>query len=536
MTTHEPEPTGTRDTRRLAALVAAGIAVIVLAAGLRWLALGRGLWLDEYLSFEACCRADGPVRLRDLAAQFLPYHAGLALWARIDAGVGFVRLPSLAMGVVTVATTMVGLWRVAPRAAIMAGALLACSPLLLRYGLEIRGYGLVVAAAAVACAVVVRDGALARRTSRRTLAVAVAVAPSTHPTAWMLVPALVVADAIAHRERRTNVMAWCRGLAVPVVAAGCVTFGSAVLHRGALAQWWMPAPSLAVIGGVLRVTAGLDAIAWPFATPAMAVASALGLASLAGLSWPAVDADARRFRLGLALVAAGVCYVAGLVVVSLIFPVLWPRTVIAALVPTLGGLAVLVSSSRSRVVRVGGALAIGMVCCGWAAHWTREGAWRDVEPWREAGRRLEQAWRPGDIVVFYPDYVAGAALHYAPRIDRAAVASIRISDDAEAVAAKVAAASDRSGAAGARLLAMVRADFTVRAQERPLDHILAEAARRHGERDVYLVVLTASDVEVDPGLAAMRTSIEVRAQAALGRPTRHQPVSALLDETVFAHR
>jgi hypothetical protein len=182
-------------------------------------------------------------------------------------------------------------------------------------------------------------------------------------------------------------------------------------------------------------------------------------------------------------------------------------------------------AGRARVVeslagrQVGGALAIGMVCCGWAAHWTREGAWRDVEPWREAGRRLEQAWRPGDIVVFYPDYVAGAALHYAPRIDRAAVASIRISDDAEAVAAKVAAASDRSGAAGARLLAMVRADFTVRAQERPLDHILAEAARRHGERDVYLVVLTASDVEVDPGLAAMRTSIEVRAQAALGRPT-----------------
>jgi hypothetical protein len=137
--------------------------VIVLAAWLRWLALGRGLWLDEYVSFEACCRADGRLRLRDLAAQFLPYHAGLALWARIDAGVGFVRLPSLAMGVVTVATTMVGLWRVAPRAAIMAGALLACSPLLLLWARD-SWLRPVVAAAAVACAVVVRDGALGRRT------------------------------------------------------------------------------------------------------------------------------------------------------------------------------------------------------------------------------------------------------------------------------------------------------------------------------------------------------------------------------------
>ncbi len=533
MTSHGAHPRPAAGTSRRRLVIVSGLAVGGLAIVLRGMGLGRDLWLDEYASVDACCRTHGQAWLRGVVAQMLPYHLGLSLWRLIDDSVWFLRLPSMVLALATVGATMQGLWARSGSAAVLAGVLLACSPIMLRYGLEIRGYGLVVACAAVAFAIVSRPDALERRSLRVALSVTLSVALATHPTAVMLVPALILVCAATRPARAGDLGAWTGVLVPPALVATLATGASVWLQRGAHAQWWMPEPTLPVIVGVLRVVAGTDRIAWPLAGATGAALMAAAAVAVAAPLRRSTDGGPGDRRLGVALVAAAALYLAGLVAGSLVFPVFWPRTAFIALVPAASGIALLLATYRRALVRVAGAVAVVVVCSAWIADWVQGGAWTAVEPWREAASRIERTWRPGDTVVFYPDYVAGPILYYAPRIDPSSVVSLRLLEDAAGIERKVRAVHAAGERVSSTTFVMIRADFSVRAHGDTVERLLSALSATRHDHDIHLVVLTASDVAVEPRLADTAEGLVTLAAERFGPPVQTVESASRLLERVF---
>lgn len=194
------------DARRpgdLPPLVAAGIVgVLALSALLRfsWLTADR-LWFDEIFSVTTAIQ-DLPALLeRVLADETNPpgFYLLLAAWVRLgDVDEGWLRtLPAIAGTLTPLATILAGRalglrWS----AAILGGALAACSPLLISLSVEVRAYSLVALLATLALA---QSAALARGT------------PGTTTGQWMALGVLHLALVMLHYFGLLTVLALTLG-------------------------------------------------------------------------------------------------------------------------------------------------------------------------------------------------------------------------------------------------------------------------------------------------------------------------------------
>ncbi|MGO9898463.1 MAG: glycosyltransferase family 39 protein [Solirubrobacteraceae bacterium] len=272
-------------TRRLDLLAVALPAL--LAALLAAYELGtRSLWLDEGASV-AIASQHGAALWNAIAhdggnmlAYYVLLHVLITLFG--DSAV-VIRLPSAVATAATAAiVALIGLRASNRRIALSAGILTAVSLPLVFWGQDARGYALMVtfvAASYLAFAAIIRFGEHAE-VPRRLLAlyiVGTLLAIYTGFVAAVIIPAQLVALVLARRRAREVIAS------VLVIAICCVPLLVLALRRGSEQLFWVPAPSLQVLGQAARtlISAGMPPNFHRTATSTVTLLVSTGLLLLA---------------------------------------------------------------------------------------------------------------------------------------------------------------------------------------------------------------------------------------------------------------
>ncbi len=240
--------------RRLDVLIV--VAPALLAGLLAAYQLGtRSLWLDEATSV-AIASQHGAALWHAIAhdgGNMLAYYLlAHLLVGTFGDGAIVIRLPSVLASAATAAiVAQLGLRLFNRRIALSAASLTAVSLPLIYWGQDARGYALMVTFAAGSflafVAIVLRD-----ERDEASAALLAAYVLSTLLAIYMgFVAAVIVAPqllalVLARRRARTVI------LALVVVAVGCLPLAVLALDRGSSQLFWVPAPSLLVLGQAAR--------------------------------------------------------------------------------------------------------------------------------------------------------------------------------------------------------------------------------------------------------------------------------------------
>ncbi len=228
----------------------------LLAALLAAYELGtRSLWLDEGASVSIASQQGAALWTAiahdggNMLAYYLLLHGLITL---LGDGAVVIRLPSVVASALSAAIVAgIGLRIANRRIAFTAGILTAVSLPLIFWGQDARGYALMVtfvAASYLAFAAIIRFDEHAE-VPRRLLAMYILstlLAIYTGFVAAVIIPAQLVALVLARRRAR-QVVASKR-----VIAICCVPLMVLALERGSDQLFWVPAPSLLVLGQAAR--------------------------------------------------------------------------------------------------------------------------------------------------------------------------------------------------------------------------------------------------------------------------------------------
>jgi mannosyltransferase len=283
--------------RRLDLLI---VALPALLAGLlaAYELATRSLWLDEATSV-AIVSQHGAALWRAIAhdgGNMLAYYLLLhVLVGAFGDGAIVIRLPSVLASAATAAiVAQLGLRLFDRRIALSAATLTAVSLPLIFWGQDARGYALMVTFAAGSflafAAIVLRD-----EYDEVPMALLAAYVLSTLLAIYMgFVAAVIVAPQllalVLARGRARAVI-----LALVVVALGCVPLAVLALDRGSSQLFWVPAPSLLVLGQAART---LTSAGMPpnFHATATGTATLLLSAALLAIAAVAIALDVREPR------------------------------------------------------------------------------------------------------------------------------------------------------------------------------------------------------------------------------------------------
>jgi hypothetical protein len=507
--------------------LAATAAIAGVALWVRVMGLDKGLWLDEYYALAVCCEGSGLSAIGRLLGDPSLYYPLLRIWRGVSGGEEFSRLLSVLFGTGAVIAVLGGVAQASRGAGVVAAALLASLPLALRYSQEIRPYGLLMWLTSLIAATLSRQDVLRHRVPRLVLSLALAAGIATHPTAASLVPAVFVFAYVAGRTGATDWRTWVRVLWLPSLALAAWLLWLGWRSHAHLADWWMPPPSADVLIGIANASVGRFRSAWPPDGMVLLVVAPL-VAALIAAAWAGEPGPSREAP---AWGAASLASLGALWLVSQAKPVMWPRTVLPALVLACCGLAHLVAGWRARLPRLAAACLIGAACTGWMTHWVKQGAATPVEPWGSAAEWLDRHWRAGDQVLAYPAYAA-LPLVRATRVPPASIAAIPAASAGDAIERATLATRGHPGPV--RLLAIVRLDNTMRIHSRTARD-LADVllARSQAGQVVRILVLTSSDVEVAPGVLDAREILRTRLAAGQGGSLDQVRLGPSLDEIVL---
>jgi mannosyltransferase len=326
-----------------------------LALALRLTSLGRSLFNDETFSFALAQRGFGHmIALAGYEANGMPYSILLWPLTRIfGTSVEVMRAPAVLIGTASVPAIY---WAARAfsrdrRVALLAAALLAINPMAIWYSQVARSYALVVLGACVAFGALAR--ALEDRDRRGMWWLYIAAMALTAysdllaPVVVLPAQALMTWRAAGVSERRTALLKrWAYSLVA--IAAACIPLiVAALIERGRRDPlYWLPKLGRGLVEAGVQEFAGgfsgVKAVGWlSLLTAAVLVgAAALRLRSRGD------GQEARAERSTLAVAAAwGVLPPAGLLLVSAVVPVFWPRYAIVAL----PGLCLLLALSAARL-------------------------------------------------------------------------------------------------------------------------------------------------------------------------------------------
>ena len=401
-------------------MVAVG-ALVVLAAALRFPSLAQqSYWYDEAVTVELVRSSLGGLLAQLPARESTPplYYLLAWGWTRVF-GSGELGLRSLSalIGVGTVAVVFAATRSlVSARAAVIASALVATSPMLVWYSQEARAYALLAFLAAVTVLLFARARELPTRGRLAAWAVACALAVATHYFAAFLIAgeALLLWMALPGRRR-----------AVSVGAAGVAAVGLALLplaihqeatgRTGWIADSPLPARMAAALGRLFSRSTAYVSSQWSDVGGPAGLA-ALAIVVLAALVFaPRLDV---RERAGLRLAGALAGFAVG---VPLLLSVLGidfflHRNLIAGWVLLAIALGALLGARKAGPR--GGAAAAALCLVGVAAD-LEVVARPDLQraDWRAAAKVLGPPERPRAVVV-HPVYSAPALRVYGVRLSR----------------------------------------------------------------------------------------------------------------------
>jgi len=252
---------GARDRRldQLCIFVPCILAVLLAAYELST----RSLWLDEAASVAIASQHGGALWHAiahdggNMLAYYLLLHALIGVFGTAPAAIRVVSV--IATGATVALVSLIGLRLFDRSAAFSAATLTAVSLPLIYWGQNARGYALMVtfavgsflAFAAIVCA---PEHERAPRAALVLYVLSTLLAIYMGLIAAVIVPAQLVVILIAARSRIREV-----GIAVVVIAAGCVPLAVLALQRGSDQLFWVPPPTLQVLGQAARTltSAGL---------------------------------------------------------------------------------------------------------------------------------------------------------------------------------------------------------------------------------------------------------------------------------------
>jgi hypothetical protein len=189
------------------AAAATVLALTLAGFGLRLAVAGQDLFGDELSTYWIVSHndLDGVISVVNSDAEITPPLSFVAAWlsTQIDLSPGFVRLPALLAGTLTIpAVYWLGVRTAGRAAGLVAAALTALAPFMVYYSAEARGYGLMMALVAVSTLAMLLAVDGRRRSAWVLYAVASAAAVYTHYTSVFVLAAQLLWLLWAHPEAR----------------------------------------------------------------------------------------------------------------------------------------------------------------------------------------------------------------------------------------------------------------------------------------------------------------------------------------------
>jgi len=391
----------------------------------------KPFWLDELTTLRRSALPFGALVRDSLSYHHLPTYftlaAGVLPWSSGEAA---MRAPSAVFGALTCALVAVAAGRVGGRAAaLLAGLLMAFSPIQVQYGQEARSYTLLmccIAASLLGLLRLVEDPA---RSARRPFArdgqragwalllggTWAAVSTLSIALAWPV--AATVSWAIAMRgaaDRRALWRNWLLGHAVVAVLTLPWFVAMYVLNEGRMADGltWIPPLDAERLWATLdtvylmRVGSLISTHLFPTVLPGLSafLAALVALLAAAGAAW----AWRRRRAAFVALLPAALLLPVTLLAVSVAFPLWIPRYLLWGTVPffVLAGLGVnlLPAATRLPVALAAGVLAAVNLGGYYSA---------ETKPrWDQAAQALHDMAMPGDLVLVEDDRLPDLLNHF----------------------------------------------------------------------------------------------------------------------------
>ncbi len=418
-------------------------AILGLGLAMRLAGLDKGIWLDEFSSVNRIIGADF---LHDLRTYDHPplYLVLLRLWSRIAIQEEFLRLLSVLFGVATLAVVMAWVKQYARAGSLIAGLCCATWPMMLRYSQEIRGYSLLLFGVALAFFFVTRLASAPDKTSGYAgLAFSLSIVVASHAVGIMLLVSICLWAAATpvlwKKENRGRVLV---AMALPVAVFIFLFFVFLRINKSS-AEWWIPEFSAALIASTAKEIFGYEKMMWPwqviqkrlpFGGEVFEILAKLLMAGFGTAlfvlgnwkrSWP--------------LLLAAICYWLQLAAYSVfMLPILWYRTALPGLIPFFGFLGVHVATMAQKPLRIFFTAGIFLICSVFSASWMLGEAWRPYEYWRAGAKALAADLQPHDLVILYPDYIAGPVTYYLA-LPAEAVAAINLETGAAEIKKRIAA-------------------------------------------------------------------------------------------------
>jgi hypothetical protein len=418
------------------------LGVIFLALGLRLLGLGKGIWLDEYLSLRPIFSHDFLHQLR-LDKHPPLYFVLLKFWSQVSMREEFLRILSVFFGMGTVIVVIKWIKRYSLLGGLLAGLYCATLPMMLRYSQEIRHYPLLLFATTLSFYFAALIIAEPEKLSRYfLLGVSLTIAVATHLLGVMILTAVFLYVAIGCRRLRFLRLRMVIPFLVALSVFGFFYFFFFERLPKDPAEWWMPALSLDLIASTAKSVFGARQAASPFrviqiyapgltATPLYLLFVSAGAAMAVGLL---LFGDWRR---SFPFLAAALFYWAQVVLYSVLFvPIFFYRTVLPGMIPFMGFLGLHIATIRIRKLQHLMVIGFTLLCTVFATYWVSNEAWRPYEHWLELSKELQSAFHPNDIVLFFPAPSEGPIRYYIDLPPRATV-PIPMKSDMDEVERKI---------------------------------------------------------------------------------------------------
>jgi len=378
-----------------------GLAIVLVGLLLRLYSLERGLWYDEVSSLQLASTEDFWRSARGYDHPPL-YFLILRGWIKFTSSPPWLRLLSVFFSCGTIVFLMLWLRLINFRAVFIGGWLAACSPGLLSFSQEIRGYALLACLTSLSLWALemlltasCRRGKAAKTFTALWLGCSLCAAVAVHLVAVFFIPALVVYSHV--RLKRL----WLHGVLHHVYAAACAALLLFILLyswflRGArhsyLEGWWMPQPSLKLIASTLVELLGLPQMleGLMFVPPVYTPAAILFFFGCLGvLVWCLSGADFRPALPSLLLFLTGY---AGILLYSIFFiSVFISRTLLFLIPPLIGSVALLCAGILQRRVYLAAQTLFVMLSALGALRWVMWEAPQERVPWSEMVSTLDAA-------------------------------------------------------------------------------------------------------------------------------------------------
>ena len=497
------------------------LAIVAGALALRIMGLGREAWLDEAATLRVIERSTWQTWTAAFLADSQPpaYPLLLTLWAQLSSLQPWLRALSLVAGLASVVVAMRWAALTSRGAMLLAGLLLATSPIMLRYSVELRPYAFLLLATAWAGLAASRIAAATGPADRQrtlSLGLALGLAVMTHFAGVLLVPAVValmLATSLAVPSQPRWQLALGRIPWRTVAAVLLLAIAVLALQRTPVvgaSDWWMPplTPTLA---------ASTFGEAFGLAVPGESGPTAFSVVGvflfLAGL-FVAARASASQW---LPPLAAALVYWLAIAGISLLWlPIWWPRILAPGLIP----LAIAVSGAVAHLPRASWRLALTALIIGAGAvttqRWVAREARQPIEAWQAATVDLASTEATVPILCL-PGYV-WLPLDQVIGIENSRLVQVGIGLQGNSLTEQLTPALNAAARGGAVGLA-VRIDLTFAEDPDALGRVVDELlVATPGTFTLHVALVTSPDVSLVPTLADEARAAELRLRARLGEP------------------